>query len=131
MPGPSSIGRTCSRDTVELISACEPPRRITATSFDPVPWSVCCKPLAMARNDSSTMTTRAIATTVESDSQKRWGMLFRLISVTAPICSRSERISTASHGDCDLEPERVQRRHQPGGEAEQHHQGEPGQQDGG
>ena len=73
--------RTCSRVSVLLISACEPPRSTMATSFEPEPSSVRRKPLPMARNDSSTITTNAMATTVESESQKRCGMLLRLIAV--------------------------------------------------
>ena len=41
------------------------------------------KPLAIARKASSTITTSAIAITVESESQRRCAMLLRLMAVTA------------------------------------------------
>ena len=92
MPGASSISRTWSRATVLLISACEPPRRKIAMSSEPEPASVRWNPFAIARNASSTITTSATATTVESDSHSRCEMLFRLIVVTAITCSSSERM---------------------------------------
>ena len=83
MPGPSSISRTWSRLTVLLISACEPARSTIAMSSAPAPAMVRWKPLAIARNASSTITTSAIAITVESESQRRCAMLLRLMAVTA------------------------------------------------
>ena len=63
-----------------------------ATSSAPEPRCVRWKPLAMARKASSTITTSATATTVDSDSQNRCGMLLTLIIVTAAICRRIERM---------------------------------------
>src|SRR5262249_39517213 len=92
MPGPCSRRRTWSWEMALLISDCAPPRRMMATSCAPETASVRVKPAPMARNASSTITTKAIATTVESDSQSRSEMLFKLIVVTAPIWRRSERM---------------------------------------
>src|SRR5262245_9480781 len=92
-------------------------------SGEPDPASVRWKPLAMARNDSSTMTTSATATMVDSDSHSRCGMLFRLIDVTAAICSSSERMGSApSERGGDLEPHGIERRNDAGDNAEQDHQ---------
>ena len=61
-------------------------------SSEPEPASVRWKPFAIARNASSTMTTSATATTVESDSHRRCEMLLRLMVVTATTCRNSERM---------------------------------------
>src|SRR5689334_18266250 len=128
MPGPSSSRRTCSRDTVLLISACDPPRRTIATLSAPELVSVCWKPLAIARKDSSTTTTRATATTVESDSQKRCGMLIRLMRVTAATCSKKGRMVLApTQRGGDLEAHGSDSRDQPGGETEGKHQQDCGE----
>src|SRR5262245_11089471 len=123
MPGPSSIRRTWSRDTVLLISACEPPRITIAMSDEPEPASVRWNPLAMARNDSSTITTSATATMVDSDSHSRCGMLLRLIDVTATICRSSERmVSASSERGRDLQPHGIEGRNDSGDHAERDHQ---------
>jgi hypothetical protein len=91
-PGPSSISRNWSRETVLLISACEPPRSTMAMSCAPEPASVRWNPFAIARNDSSTTTTSATAITVDSESHRRCGRLLRLMTVTATICRSNERM---------------------------------------
>src|SRR5262245_38351486 len=76
------------------------------------------------------MTTRAIATTVEIDSHRRCEMLLRLIRVAAAVCRRSERMtSTPAESSCDLETHGVERRDQPGDEAEREHQSDRHEQD--
>src|SRR3954469_24723212 len=123
MPGPSSIRCTWSRLTVELISACEPARSTMAISGAPDPVMVRWKPLAMAKNASSTTTTSATAITVDSDSHRRCEILFRLMAVTAATCKNSERMfSTSSERGGDLEPHGVERRNDAGDQAEAEHQ---------
>src|SRR5882757_2763439 len=123
MPGASSIRRTWSRRITLLSSACEPPRRMMPMLGEPEPAIVLEKPCAMARNASSTTTTSAIATTVESESHTRWPMLLRLIVVTAAICSKNERIGSApAERGRDPQPHGIEGRDQSGNEAECEHE---------
>src|SRR5262249_32932061 len=92
-------------------------------SSEPEPAMVRWNPFAMARKASSTMTTRATATTVDSDSSIRRGMLLRLMVVTAAIWSRRERIGSSSpQRGRDLQPHGVERRDDAGDEPEREHQ---------
>src|SRR5262245_58991775 len=130
MPGPSSISRTWSRETVELISACDPARSTIAMSSAPEPARVRWKPCAIARNYGRTTTTSATDTTVESDSHRRCEMLLRLIFVTAAICSRREpMVSAPPQSGRDLQPHRIEGRNDPGDETEREHQRDPAERD--
>jgi len=64
-----------SRDTTLLISAPAPSRVRMTISAEPALLCAFLKPFAIARKASSTATTSAIATTVDSDIQNRCGML--------------------------------------------------------
>src|SRR5262245_50090866 len=96
-------------------------------SSAPAPAMVFWKPFAMARKASSTTTTSAIATMVDSDSHRRCMMLFRLMEVTAITWRSNERMvsSTSSECGCDLEAHGVERGHDAGDQAERQHQSEP------
>ena len=61
-------------------------------SSAPDALSVCWNPFAIARNARSTTTTSATAMTVESEIQNRCDTLLRFMSVTAAVCSMTERM---------------------------------------
>ena len=69
------------------------------------------KPLAIARNASSTTTTSAIAMTVDSDSQRRCAMLLRLIDGDRNhLKPERTHVYPPSERSGDLQPHGVDRR---------------------
>ena len=71
MPASALISGTWSRVITELVSACEPPRRMMALSSLPVRLSVALKPSPMASIATSTPTTPAMPTTITDDAPQR------------------------------------------------------------
>ena len=73
MPASAEISGTWSRVITELVSACEPPRRMIAVSVPPVFDSVALKPSPIASIATSTPTTPAMPTTMTADAPQRCG----------------------------------------------------------
>jgi hypothetical protein len=95
IPGRVESSGTWSRVMTELVSACEPPRRMMAVSSLPVCLSVAENPSPMASIATSTPTTPAMPTTITDEAPQRRGRLAMPMRVAASA-TRPPRVS-ASH----------------------------------
>ena len=86
VPGRLVISGTWSRVITELVSACDPPRRMIAVSALPVPFNVAWKPSPIASIATSTPTTPAMPITITDAAPQRCGRLPMPMPATVRVC---------------------------------------------